>query len=298
MTTNAPADFGEYWAAVDDELSTYPPAPELELMQLRSSDRYTVYWVKLTSIGPYRVGGYFSIPTGDGPFPGIMQTPRYGSVNHVPDYNDRLRYVMLTLMHRGQRLADQPFASAYPGLLTHGIDKADSYIYRSIVADCIRGAEFLLGRPEVDSTRVAISGDDLALITAARRPGFSVVQAAGLMLYRLMEARQRTDAYPVEEVNDFLRTYPDREESVSRTLAYVDPIHHAPEISARTLLSIGDPGSIGGPEWMQPLIDAIGGPVEQYQITHAGGTDNDWIDAWLAGQLGSEPMSKFRRVVS
>src|SRR5205085_11029274 len=117
-----------------------------------------------TSVGPYRFFGYSSVPTGSGPVPGLLNTPGYGSVNHVPHAFDRQRYAVLTLMHRGQRLADQPFAAAYPGLLTHGVADPARYIYRGIVADCLRGAEFLASRPEVDGSRIGIVGNDLALI--------------------------------------------------------------------------------------------------------------------------------------
>ena len=37
------------------------------------------------------------------------------------------------------------------------------------------------------------------------------------------------------------------------------------------------------------------GPVEYYELSNAGGTDHDWLDAWTAGKLGSEPMSRFIR---
>src|SRR3981189_2696348 len=106
---------------------------------------------------------------------------------------DRERYAVRQVFHRGQRLAAQPFAAAYPGLLTLGIDAPETYIYRSIVADCLRAAEFLLPRPEVDASRVAIQGDDLALITAARRTGFRAVQISDLLLHGLVESTQRSD---------------------------------------------------------------------------------------------------------
>ncbi|MBX6341042.1 MAG: acetylxylan esterase, partial [Thermomicrobiaceae bacterium] len=262
-----------------------------------STDFCTVYAVRLTSIGPYRIFGYYSVPRGDGPFPGLALMPRYGSVNHVPAYEDRERYAVLQIMHRGQRLADQPFSASYPGLLTLGIDSPASYVYRGIVADCLRGLEFLLTRPEVDAGRVGVAGDDLALIAAARRPEVTAVQAANLLFYRLMEARERTDAYPIEEVNDYLRAYPDLRDDVARTLAYFDPVHHAPKVRATTLLSVGDPGALGGPEWLAPLAEALGGPVEQYRLTHEGGTDRDWIDAWMARRLGSEPRPLMWEVV-
>ncbi len=293
-----PNDFTQFWETVDRELEQVPARPELTEIPMRSTQFCTVYWVKLTSIGPYRIGGYLSVPNGDGPHPAIMQTPKYGSVNHVPDYNDRQRYLMFTLMHRGQRLVDQPWQASYPGLLTTGVADPETYVYRSIVADCLRGAEFLQSRPEVDPDRLAVVGDDLALITAARRPEFSHAHAAGLMFYRLMEHCERSSAYPVEEVNDYLRANPSETERVADTLSYVDPVFHAPGVRAKSLVSVGDDGAVGGPEWLEPLIQAIGGPVEQYRVTHRGGTDNDWIDAWMARQLGTEPMSKFRRSVA
>ncbi len=287
IATPRPADFDAYWDAVDRELSQYPAAPTLEALALPSDEFSTVHALRLTSSGPYRIFGYYSVPKGDGPFPGLLSMPGYGSVNHLPHLDDRQRYATLILMHRGQRLADQPFAASYPGLLTLGIDNPATYIYRAIVADCLRGAEFLLSRPEVDTSRVGISGNDLALITAARRPGFSAVQASGLLFHRLMEARERSDAYPVEEVNDYLRTYPDRQAAVAQTLAYLEPTYHAPRITATTLFN-----GIG----QGPLADAIAGAVEHYEQTHEGGTDHDWVDAWMARQLGVAPKPRLWQV--
>ncbi len=299
MTETArPADFAAYWDAVDEELARYPMAVELEHLPLRSTPFATVSAVRLTSIGPYRIFGYYSVPVGDGPFPGLMNTPRYGSVNHVPHHDDRERYATLTLMHRGQRLADRPFAAAYPGLLTLGIDDPATYIYRSIVADCLRGAEFLLSRPEVDGGHVGIVGDDLALLTTARRPQFTAMQAGGLMFHRTLEAAGRTSAYPTEEVNDYLRTHPDRRDAVARSLAYVDPAHHAAGVKATALLLTNDAGTINGPEWLAPLADTLGGPVEQYRITHEGATDHDWQDAWMARQLGGVPKPRLWEVIA
>lgn len=296
MTTSGrPASFDTYWTNLDVELRRYPARPVLEPNAMRSNEHSTLYNLRLTSIGPYRIFGYFSVPTGEGPFPAILQTPNYGSVNHVPDYNDRKRYVVLTIMHRGQRLADQPYAATYPGLLTDGIDDPDEYVYRGIAADCLRAAEFLLSRPEVDRERVAITGGDLAIITAARRDGFNTLLTGSPLFYRLMEARKHTSAYPVEELNDYLRAYPEREDDVAETLAYFDPQHHAAGVTAHTILSVSDDGSLTSPEFLQPLITTLAGEVEQYPVTHRGRIDQDTLDRMLAARLGVPPMSKFIR---
>src|SRR5579859_696353 len=291
-----PVDFDAYWNAVDQELAKYPAAPTLERLALPSDEYSTVYALRLTSIGPYRIYGYLSVPHGDGPFPGLLLAPHYGSVNHLPHLDDRQRYVTLVLMHRGQRLADQPFAAEYPGLLTLGIEDPATYIYRGIVADCMRGAEYLQSFPSVDAGRVAITGADLALITAARRPDFVAVETAGRLLYRLMEARQYTDGYPVEEINDYLRAYADRRQDVAHTLAYFDPVHHVGGITASTLTSIGS-GRLDGRDWLEPLLGAFTRPVEHYVLSHEGATDHDRLDAWMAERLGAEPKPRSWQVV-
>ena len=281
------AAFDAFWEGVDADLARVPMAADLQPLPMRSTAAATTYSVRLTSIGPYRTFGYYSVPNLPPPVPGLLLTPRYGSVNHIPDYLDRERYAVLQVVHRGQRLADQPFAAAYPGLLTLGIGQPDTYIYRSIVADCLRGAEFLLSRQEVDLSRVGIQGDDLALITAARRPGFRAVQITDLLLHRLLESSQRSDAYPAEEINDYLRAYPQSRQAVADTLAYFDPIQHAPRIHSTTVLVASD-------DQLEPLRAAIGGPAETYSPSHKGAVDHDWLDSWLARQLGAQPRSRFR----
>ena len=287
-----PTDFTAYWKAIDTELAALDPAPALTETPLRSTLFSTAWDLKLTSIGPYRIFGYLSVPHGDGPFPALLHTPRYGSVNNPPHWDDRQRYVVLTLMHRGQRLADTPFSAEYPGLLTLGIESPDTWIYRGILADIMRGCEYLLAHPSVDPARVGIAGDDLALIAAARRPGFSVLNLTAPFLYRILEARLRTDAYPTEEISEYIDFHAGSDAAVARTLSYFDPITHAPAFSGTTILSEQDPGALNGPDWLDPLRNALGGPVIPYRLSHEGGTDHDALDALLARQLGVPPLPR------
>jgi len=271
-------EFDRYWDAVDDELRKLPARPVLEPVPARTTADYTFYNVWLTSAGPYRIFGHLSVPSGQGPFPAVLETPRYGSVNQVPHHNERLRYLVFSVTHRGQRNADSPFAAAYPGLFTHGIESPLSYVYRGIVADCLRGAEFLLSREELDPARVAVTGDDLALLTAARRPGFTALRVADPLFYRVLDT-------PPEELADYLRAHPDT--GVRETLSYFDPVRHAPRVAATTLLAADDAS------WCESLAGALP-DAAIYPLTHEDAADNNTVDAWLAGQLGVEPMTRFQ----
>jgi len=283
------AEVAAFWDQIDAELAAIPAAPELEEAPLYSTEFSTTYKVRLTSIGPYRIAAYLSIPHGEGPFPALLAVPGYGSVVTPPQYEDRQRYVVMTLMYRGTRHADWPYAGKFPGVLTDGIADAGSWIYRGILADHLRGIEFLRSRPEVDASHVGLIGNDISLLIAARRPEITAVAVGSSFFHRLWEVAAETEAYPFEEINDYLRTYPADREGVARSLALVDPGAQAAAIRAKVLLTVGDDGATGDSAWWASLRDALGGASEEYHATHEGQTDRDAVDAWLANELGSEP---------
>src|SRR5262245_48266890 len=207
MTEPTPAAVREFWKETLGALARYPARPEIELLPLRSTPFAQLFGVRLTSLGPYRLFGYLSIPTGAGPFPAIYYAPKYQSVLEIIPQGtanlQRSRYVTFSLAGRGQRNADAPYAAMFPGLLTDGIDRAESYRFRGLVADSVRGLEFLLSRREVDAARVVVAGNDLALITAALATGPTHVVAAPALFYKSAELASRTQAYPLEEINDY-----------------------------------------------------------------------------------------------
>src|SRR5438309_6230859 len=98
VVAQVPEAFDAYWSTVDADLAglSNPAAPELERLPLRSTSFADVFAVRLTSIGPYRIFAYLSVPTGGARYPALLEAPRYGSVNHVPAYELRQRYVVLT----------------------------------------------------------------------------------------------------------------------------------------------------------------------------------------------------------
>ena len=297
MTTSngsRPADFDSYWQGTLAELAGLPAAPEVQEIPLRSADFATAYGVKLTSIGPYRLYAYLSIPHGDGPFPARYYLPRYGSVvDLVPQgtaNGQRREHVTFAICVRGQRLADQPYASSFPGLLTDGIEDPAAYVYRGIVADCVRGVEYLASRPEVDETRVAAIGNDLALTTAALCPLVTHLVCSPALLYATADVAPRTSAYPLEEINDYLRRYPTRREAVHRTLSYFDLRWFGSRVQATTLIMAGADGSALDAAALDPLIRSIPGDTEVHKAEHSGYRDGRYSEEWMSRQFGmAEP---------
>jgi cephalosporin-C deacetylase len=285
-----PADFDRYWQETLVELAGYPARPELERLPLRSTDFATLYGVRLTSLGPYRLFGYLSIPTGEGPFPALYYAPKYQSVLEIIPQGtanrQRSAYITFALAGRGQRTSDTPYAAMFPGLLTEGIERTDSYIFRGLVADSVRGLEFLLTRPELDPARVVVVGNDLALITAALHRGATHVVATPALFSHTAELAPRTQAYPLEEINDYLRAFPGRGDAVRRTLAYYELQAFAPRVAATTLLMAGPTGSSLDGRGLEPLAQALRGPVTLHASEQSSYTDGLYAETWMAEQCG------------
>jgi cephalosporin-C deacetylase len=285
-----PADFDQYWQQTLTNLAGFPARPELDLLPLRSTDFATLYSVRLTSLGPYRLFGYLSIPTGRGPFPAIYYAPKYQSVLEIIPQGaanlQRSAYITFALAGRGQRNSDTPYAAMFPGLLTEGIEHAESYIFRGLAADSVRGLEFLLARRELDPSRVVAVGNDLALIAAALHAGATHVVASPALFYRTVELAPKTQAYPLEEINDYLRAFPAKTVAVQRTLAYYDLLAFAPQVKATTLLMAGAPGALLEAPVLADLVTALPGPVTVHASEQSSYKDGLYAEQWMAERCG------------
>lgn len=289
-TYTKPAGFDEYWDAVVAELGATPAEPEIETIPLRETDFATLCGVRITSVGPYRLFGYLSVPKGEGPFPAIYWPPKYASVLEIIPQGTanavRGEFVTFSLAGRGQRNSDKPFAAMFPGLLTEGVSSSDSYVFRGIVADAMRGLEFVNSLDVVDDSRVVMIGNDVAMQTLALKPEATHLVCAPALFYDPLELASSTNGYPLEEYNDYLRTYPSERDAVVKTLSYFDLRAFAGGVSATTLINAGPEGSILGPDALGPLSDAIDGEVTVYASERSSYKDGLYLERWIADKMG------------
>ena len=276
---NKPQDFDQYWNKVEDELASIQPAAERTELHLRSAPEAKVYGLKLTSLDHYRIFAYFCVPSGKGPFPVIYRLPNYGSVVHIPPFEERCKYISVALCHRGQRLSDQPFAAKYPGLLTSGIDSKLNYIYRSIVADCLRVMDYLVSCDDVDSQKISLVGGDLALFTAALRDSASVLFYTPSLFYKALHKAKATQNYPLEEFNDYLRSFPQSINQISQTLAYFEPMNFASRVKSEVMLMEESEGDANA------LAVSFAREIERSDSKHSSFRDGVVLAEWLSKKL-------------
>lgn len=290
FTTSRSARLDDWNAGIEADLAAMPPAITITKDHRRSGEEMDIFRVEMTSVDNYVIAAWLTIPHGDGPFPALLYAPTPMSVVTPAPYEYRARYVTMSVMSRGQRGADTPYAAAFPGHLTKGIDDPDRWTMRGVLADTLRALDVLAELPQVDPARIGLTGNDLALAVAARRSQTVAAVSPGTSFwYKTRELASGTDLYPLQEFNDYARTYPDKTDAMDESLALLDPQWMAENIRARVLLPVDDAGRTTSTAWYGPLADAMPGPPDHVAMSHLGQTDYDAVDAWFANVLGTIP---------
>ena len=199
-------------------------------------------WATTRPVGTACSPGFRS-PTANGPFPALVRMPDYASVHDIIYTSLRHRAVVMNPTYRGQRNSDGLVRASYPGLLTDGIDSPETYTLLGAYADAVRAVDVLRSQDLASIGVVALSGAglgaNLALAAASRRPDVAGVAADTPMPLGHPAALLPGLGYPLGEIGDHLRAYPERRGAVEQTLAAVDPLHSAARVSAPVLVSAG-----------------------------------------------------------
>ena len=294
-SVQAPPDFDSFWEGVIAELRTVPLEPELTPVPLRSTPEVSVYEVHFRSLGGLRIAGWYCVPAqGSGPFPALIQFPGYKGDPDLPRSWALRGAATLNVAVRGKIGSHQQFNPGYPGVLISGIESPATYSYKGIISDCLRGVDFLLSRPEVDGERVfahgSSQGGGLTLITAALRPEVKGGAAGCPFLCGFADAMTLTSTYPYNELNCYLRTYPERREQVLTTLSYFDAVNFATRVHCPMAVSIPLEDSICPPETQHAAYRNLAGPKELWLLPDTGhGSPVEFLDRevpWLQGLMG------------
>lgn len=239
----ARTDFDAFWDNLDRELGTVPLELTLERDDFYSKLEWHIYRVHYTGLEGYRLFAWLSIPRRPGLFPALLRMPDYGSVHDIIYTSLRHHAIVMNATHRGQRHSDSPFQAHYPGLLTEGIHRPETYMMRRVFADALRAVDVILGQAEGAVSALYLTGaglgGSLALAAAARRSMVKAVAADTPITLGHPMALETAASYPLGELHDYLRVYPRRREAVLASTAPLDPVKLAPQVAAPVLLSLG-----------------------------------------------------------
>jgi cephalosporin-C deacetylase len=294
-----PTDFEAFWQDVLRQVEAIPLAPEMVPEPLRTSDDIEVFQVFYQSLDQVRIAAWYCRPNRRAErSPAILFLPGYQMDPPIPKEWARKGYIALSVAPRGKLRSLRQFNPGYPNLLTHNIVDRHTYAYRGFYVDTWRGIDFLLSRPEVDPTRIGVTGTSqgggLTICTAAMRPEIRAAAAGAPYLCGYLDAIELTHTYPYEEINDYLRQYPDSRPAVEETLAYFDGLNFADHITCPIIVNIGLQDNVCPPETGYALFHRIGATDKRLYPYNGHGHDagrfqhSAIVDRFFAQHLSPE----------
>lgn len=288
--------FNEFWDGLERDLADVPLDLTLEVDSFYSQPEWTVYRMGYNSTEGHGLFAWLSLPMHreGANVPALVRMPDYASVHDIIYTSLRRNAVVMNPTYRGQRNSDSLFQASYPGLLTEAIDRPEDYIMRQVFGDALRGVDALMGQTEFTLGPVALTGSGLggalALAAAARRPFVAAVAADTPLVLGHPASTEGDPPYPLAELLDYLRLYPDRAQAVAAATSPLDPLKIAHQVNVPVLLSLGErdrgqcPIAIG--EELASLLPQC--DLRVYDGANEGGghAHGQVRSAWLRERLG------------
>ena len=247
-----PADFDAFWQRTIYEARAFGGAPSVVLVET-PLDTIDVYDVRFPGFGGQPVAAWLRVPRGaTGPLPAVVEFVGYGGGRGYPE--ESLLWASSGFAHlhmdtRGQGAGwsvgdtgdEGQTGPQHPGFMTRGILDPEHFYYRRLITDAVRAVDAARALPQVDASRVSVTGisqgGGLALAVAGLVPDLTAVAARVPFLCDFPRAILITDARPYKEVADFLRTRRTEVEPVMRTLSYFDGVFFARRATAPLYIS-------------------------------------------------------------
>ena len=166
------SDLQDYWAGLRQQLDNVPLDPNLTPVTDPEylSPYSTTYQLELGNIDNRRVYAYLTVPTGPGPFVGLIRYPAFGNADVAsPDLNmaERIGALVISINVQNTPVGIPiPDEEVYqPDILT-----SDTVFYRWAITAGMRAVDYLFTRSDFDGSHVGVygvsQGGGLALLFA------------------------------------------------------------------------------------------------------------------------------------
>ena len=290
-----PDDFDDFWDEVKADLRKVPLDATCEADPLRSTDSSRVFQATYRSLDGLEIFAWYALPAeGNGPFPAILHLPGYKSEPALRRDWGVKGVAVLSVAVRGKLPSSREFNPGYPGLLTSGVEDRDTYSYKGLISDCMRGVDFLMSRPEIDAERIyccgSSQGGGLTLITSALRAEIKAGVAGYPFLCCYPESMRMLRSYPYDELSCYQRAYPEKTAQMLGTLRYFDAVNFAPRIKCPMVVGIAMEDEVCPPETSYAAYRLLGGQRELWLFPESGhGNAHEYPArerAWLEERIG------------
>lgn len=244
-----PPDFDEYWSRAKAELDAVPIEAKVNLVKKKEVDNALLYRVELPTVENTTIVCWYCVPkeafdeSGKviKKFPAVLIAPGYGAEEPPVDRTDKgLITLSVNPRHHGP---SKDFWKSPVEHLSYNITNPEKYYYKLAFLDCLRGAQFLFSRDEVDHAKVATEGGSqgglLAIATAALEPRIACVCSNvtaftdypdGMLLAQIGHHSQFAEMFR-KKVSDI--------DKISKSLQYTDGANLIPKVKCPVQINMG-----------------------------------------------------------
>ena len=311
-TTEAPADFDEFWENTIAEARALPLNAVFEPVDNYLSVINT-FDVTFSGFGGDRIKGWLHLPAQLHPgeqLPVVVEYIGYSGGRGLVNQNTRWAqagYAHFIMDTRGQGYGGvsgdtpDPHPSAgginYAGLMTRGADHQDNYYFRRVYVDAFRAVEAAQSHPAVDPSRVVLTGVSqgggitvaAAGLTAGRLDGVIAALPDVPFLQDFPRAIDITPRGPYPEIASFLGRHREKYEPILAVLNYFDGVHLGRAATVPALFSAAQMDDICPPSTVFASFNNYGTgssgqggapekDIEVYRFNnHEGGQEHHWI---------------------
>jgi cephalosporin-C deacetylase len=286
-------DFDTFWQQTLAEARSFPLNAQFEPVDfgLRTVEAFDVTF---NGYGGQPIKGWMLLPLGrSGPLPCVVEYIGYGGGRGFP--TDWLLwasagFAFMVMDTRGQASAwrvgntpdyePQGSNPAYPGFMTRGILKPETYYYRRVFTDAVRAIEAARSNPNVDAAHIAVTGGSqgggIAIAAAGLQPDVEIAMPDVPFLCHYRRATQIVATNPYEEISLFCKTHRDKVETVFNTLSYFDGLNFATRAKGQALFSVGLMDEICPPSTVFAAYNHYAGPkqIKIWEYNHHEGGES------------------------
>jgi cephalosporin-C deacetylase len=248
-------DFDQFWSSTLEEARKHPLNAQFAKVDYGLS-LFDTYDVTFNGYGGQAVKGWFIVPRGaSGALPCVVEYIGYGGGRSFPHQwltYPAAGFASLVMDTRGQGSSWTPGDTPdlvdganpfYPGFMTQGILDPKSYYSRRVFTDGVRAVEAARSNPQVDASRVAVSGGSqgggITLAVAGLQPDLAASLPDVPFLCHYKRATTIINTAPYSEIANFCKTHRDKTDQVFKTLTYFDGVNFSSRAKAPTLFSVG-----------------------------------------------------------
>lgn len=285
-------DFDAFWQETLNALAAVDPEFVMTPRPDRGTETHEVFEIEMRSLGDVRVRGWYEKPKGQGVYPAHLRVPGYTSTMWPEGRPDPVAVFSFNIRAHGNSQDD---VSGTPeDYWVRGLDDKQGYYYQGAYADCVRAVDFLASRPEVDSSRIAVSGGSqgggLSIATAALDKRIKLCAPDIPFMCNWVNYFKASD-WP--EITNWVAAKPGHTwEKMLQTMSYFDAMNLAGRITVPVFMGAGLQDPVCPPGTVFAMYNRLEGPKDFRIYPQAGhwveSSHNDERQAWILEKFGIE----------